>query len=381
MQTIVLEEDAADDSIEILPNEPALHRTADGARRVIDIDADEMPPFSSPAVSPAVSPVVSPAVSPAASPMSSPGSSPVSRHPLQSQSHGGTSHVSTPGSRYRSDSPLSGSAASVMDTRAWISTASNALVGSLLRRSVPKETARLWVPALASDIAALQKRAEQQQIDAHDALQATLESSLPERAREIASERDRVLRQARANAEATLDAAYRSSEHIRAAVNAAHETRKYSIAQRAELARANAQLLKMAKPYQRSAYGKHVRQVIEEESSKARAALDAKIEQSIASFRSLMEPLPPAVQTTQRLAGGSPQLQQLADAVQRKSELQAIRRVCETAPCASAFAGGCDACYGSSTCTRQCQRAASSASSSAPSSASSHLNASSGLTS
>lgn len=314
-----------DNNIEIVEGGVARHRIA--APLVVvespadPVDALPAAPPPQPTVPP-VSPPALPSVSPPVSPVAPPAAP-----------------------AYRS--------AHRMRTQRWLCDASTGLVDALLSRKVPKETAALWRDVLDADLDSLADREAKRQELAVRALQVAIESSPPERAMELSSERDRCL--ASIGSDEVVEVARRCATAIDAAMNEASELRRSTRHDRREVESTARHLEGMCRPYSCSAWAPRILEVVHEEADAARRRMDAAQATSVVAVRahkpSACADGPP------RTYASNPHLQTALDATEAQKDLRAVRTVRDAAVRCAGLVASCPACEGPDAACTACAKA------------------------
>ena len=219
-----------------------------------------------------------------------------------------------------------------VDTRRWMHDASNCLIDALLCKQMPKETALMWAGVVAQDdIHALLDRQTQRQLLASQALQTSIEMSLPERAVELAKERDRCLAETQAAAEHLDAAADRCVDSIDAAIHAAEGLRTKVRNSRRDVKAMHTSLSRLCAPAAYRSWAPRIRAILNEEAESAYASLDALSEMGIVSIRAYKSSTMTNPTTQQHIKKPglvtNSHLQSMLDAIDLKSKLRCVQKM------------------------------------------------------
>lgn len=224
--------------------------------------------------------------------------------------------------------PLTLRACRPVATSAWMHEATCKFVDALVASRIPKQTAALWTELAATDLAPLIERQAQRQARAAQALQASIESSPPERSRELAVERDRCLHETQAAVDELNAIADRCADALDAASHAASDVRSTMRQGRRDVESMHRSLCRMCTPAMYRSWAPRIREILDEEAQTAYESLQRSADARLADVRCHHPADPPTSHVKVKVSTPtSAHLHTMIDAMQAGQKLRGLQRL------------------------------------------------------
>lgn len=240
-----------------------------------------------------------------------------------------------------------------VDTLRWLSEATNHLVTSLLRREVPRETASMWAGVVGADVGPLIERHVQRERRASEALQATIEASHVERAKELADERNLRMSEAHVSTDEIDAAAASCAEAVQSAAHRGLALRSRIVTEHRTIDDVHQSLASMAhkQPAYRS-WLPRIQSILDEEADVAHSNVHQQSEQTLADVRrcSTIVPLSKRASTP-----STTHLQTIVDAIETIAKLRAVRTLQNAAAETLPLLASCEACVSERERCKECK--------------------------
>lgn len=239
-------------------------------------------------------------------------------------------------------------------TREWLHHATSHLIDTLLNPKIDKDAALFWKDVLDVDMDTLIERQRQRGQRSAEALQSSIEASLPERSKALMDERNRCMKDVEQYVDDLEDTTSRCVDAIQSACHTSLGLRTRMRNDHRCIDDTKASLTRLCAPQPYRRWASHIHAILDEESTTAYDELEnlaSKELQGIRGIRPVIGSPPPVM-----LTAGSPHLQSLMDAAATESNLRAIQTLRSAATGAADFVASCASCRGPESRCKSCEK-------------------------